>query len=118
MRSLTSVSASLSLTLPITITRSIAAASILFEVFFFLTQAPHMLVECAAISLLGSHCLEFRRLLEPQLDFLVSVTQCDRGVQTLHVRAQVINGSALLAFRVSVLLRRLGSSFLELQGSR
>lgn len=85
MSSLTSVSASLSLTLPITITRSIAAASILFEIFFLLSQAPHMLVECAAVSLFGSHCLEFRRLLEPQFDFLVSVTQCDWGVQTLHI---------------------------------
>lgn len=76
-----------------------------------------MLIECAAVSLLGSHCLEFRRLLETQLDFLVSVTQCDWGVQTLHVRAQVIDGSALLAFGVSILLLRLRSSFLKLQGS-
>lgn len=85
MSSLTSVSASLSLTLPITITRSIAAASILFEIFLLLSQAPHMLVKRAAVSLFGSHCLEFRRLLEPQFDFLVSVTQCDGGVQTLHI---------------------------------
>lgn len=76
-----------------------------------------MLIECAAVSLLGSHCLEFRRLLETQLDFLVSVTQCDWGFQTLHIRAQIIDGSPLLAFGVSVLLRRLRSSFLKLQSS-
>lgn len=117
MRSLTSVSASLSLTLPVTITRSIAAAAILFEIFFLLSQTPHMLVECAAVPLLGSHCLEFRRLLETQFDFFVSVTQRDWGVQTLHIRAQVINSSALLALRVPVLLLRLRSSFLKLQVS-
>ena len=76
-----------------------------------------MLVKCAAMSLLGSHCLEFRRLLEAQLDFLISVTQRDWGVQTLHKRAQVVNGSALLAFRVSVLFRGLCSSFLKLHSS-
>lgn len=73
-----------------------------------------MLIKCAAVSLLSNHCLEFRCLLETQLDFFISVTQRDWGVQTLHIRAQVINGSALLAFRVSVLLRRLRSSLLKL----
>lgn len=117
MRSLTSVSASLSLSFPVTITRSITATSILFEILFLLSQAPHVLVKCAAVSFLASHCLKFRRLLETGLDFLVSVTQCDGGIQTFHIRAQVINGSALLALRVSVLLQWLRSSFLKLQDS-
>jgi hypothetical protein len=104
MRALTSVSTALPFPLPEAVARPIAASAVLFELFFLLSQTSHVLVKCAAATFFGSHRLEFRNFLKAGLDFLVSITQSDRGVQTLHVGSQVVDSPALLALGMPVLI--------------
>lgn len=108
MRSLTSVPLALPFPISVAVTGSVAtslALLFLFGLILFLSQATHVLVECPATGFLGEHCLEFGAFLEAGFDLVIAVVQSDGGVQTFHMRSQIIDGPALLSLQMSIVFR-------------
>lgn len=76
-----------------------------------------MPVESVPSRILGAHGLKLCGFGESGSHSLPRITHHDGGVEAFHVRTQVINGVALIAVKMSVVLT-LGSSFLPKLGEK